>query len=352
MDVSRYVGTEELRFEVEFVTPAFLGGADGNAEIRTAPFKGLLRRWWRIANGHLSPEELWKREGELFGSVEKNPDIVQENKNRKPSEKLPEIFGKSKVTVKISDDSKCKVSQDKINIGRFSSDSGEIPLATYLGYGAIGVKKYIVPQSKITLQVEYPYGSKEELINAIFLIHLFGTIGARAHNGWGSVHINPKNFQFNPPLVFDKFRDWKCITKNKKNYPHIIGKDEKGVLGWKTTVCRSWEEAFSKIGSIYYQLVLDIKKDCYDLNCRKLLGFATGKERMPSHFVVKIIKTCVKRNGSLSTEYYGQIIHIPYIVDDKHWSYENQLKSSQFIHNYLDRKKLEGWQRNITGAAK
>ena len=87
MDVSRYIDTTELKFEVEFITPTFLGGADGNAELRTAPFKNLIRRWWRIANGHLTPEELWKKESDLFGSTEKNPDIVLENRGRKSSEK-------------------------------------------------------------------------------------------------------------------------------------------------------------------------------------------------------------------------------------------------------------------------
>ena len=54
INVSRFTDTKILRFTVEFVTPCFLGGADGNAELRVAPFKNLLRRWWRIANGKLS----------------------------------------------------------------------------------------------------------------------------------------------------------------------------------------------------------------------------------------------------------------------------------------------------------
>lgn len=31
--VSRYVNAEELKFTIEFVTPAFLDGADGNTEV-------------------------------------------------------------------------------------------------------------------------------------------------------------------------------------------------------------------------------------------------------------------------------------------------------------------------------
>lgn len=346
MDVSRYTDTTELKFEIEFITPTFLGGADGNAEVRTAPFKNLIRRWWRIANGKLSPDELWKKEAELFGSTEKNPDIVTANKHSKSSEKQPEIFGKSKIEIKILE-RKCSIVNNKIDIGSFETEYGSMPISTYLGYGAIG-KKYIETKSIIELQLLCPLEYKNELINTIFLIHLFGTIGSRSHNGWGSLYITPRNFKFAPDVVFNNFLDWENIVISKKDYPHLIGKDKKGVLCWKTDVCRSWSEAFSEIGTVYHDLVNEIKMKCYDLNCRKLLGFATGKERMPSHFLIKVVKTKVKIGDNVVIRYYGQILHIPYIVNMDNWSSKQQLDASSFIHQYLD-KKLYGWQRNPTG---
>ncbi len=347
MDVSRYVDTVELKFEVEFITPCFLGGADGNAEIRTAPFKNLIRRWWRIANGHLSSEELWKKEAELFGSTQKNPDIVEANRSKKSSEKQPEIFGKSKVELRINNKN-VNISNSKIDIGNFETDFGSMSLCKYLGYGAVGTKNYIEPNSKICFILLCSEKNKQELINSLFLIHLFGTIGARSHNGWGSVSITPINFNFAPEDVFTKFANWNDIIKDNKQYPHLVGKDDKGVLCWKTSNCRSWSEAFSEIGTIYTNLVGAIKKNCYDLNCQKLLGFATAKERMPSHFTIKIVKTRVKNNETIATRYYGLIVHIPYIIGCDYWIPQNQMSSSKFIHNYLD-KNLEGWQRNVKG---
>ncbi len=51
IDVSRYTNVDTWDFTIEVVTPAFLGGSDTNAELRSASFKGLLRYWWRVLYG-------------------------------------------------------------------------------------------------------------------------------------------------------------------------------------------------------------------------------------------------------------------------------------------------------------
>jgi CRISPR type III-B/RAMP module RAMP protein Cmr1 len=55
------------------VTPMFLGGADGQTELRMHSVKGLLRFWWRTfvypsVNGDL--KKLAEKEAQLFGSNE------------------------------------------------------------------------------------------------------------------------------------------------------------------------------------------------------------------------------------------------------------------------------------------
>ena len=70
MDVSRYVDTTEIKFDVEFVTPTFLGGADGNAELRVASLKGVLRYWWRVLYGAKYGNKILERENSLFGSTD------------------------------------------------------------------------------------------------------------------------------------------------------------------------------------------------------------------------------------------------------------------------------------------
>lgn len=57
-----------ITFTCETITPMFLSGADGQTpELRAPSIKGALRFWWRAMNGHLSLEELRKKEADLFG---------------------------------------------------------------------------------------------------------------------------------------------------------------------------------------------------------------------------------------------------------------------------------------------
>lgn len=353
MNVSRYVNMTELKFEVEFITPTFLGGADGNAEIRTAPFKNLIRRWWRIVNGNLPSEKLLQRESEIFGSTEKNPLIVETNKNKKKSEREPEIFGKSNIQIKITKvvPTGNYISSEKIDIGSIVSEFGPMDLSKYLGYGAVGSKSYIKPKIKLSFLISLDSKYKDEIIDSLFLIHLFGSCGSRSRNGWGSVSIIPKDktFEFNPTRVFNSFSDWKSVFNRNKNYPTRICKDEEGVLAWKTANFNSWDIAFEKIGLVYHDLILELKAK--NPSARKLLGTAKGNNRLPAQVVVKICPQPVKHEGSIITKYYGLLIHIPYEIEK--WNAAEQLKAGKYIHNYLDeRKDLYGWQRNNGGASK
>jgi len=54
------------------LTPMFLYGADRKTpELRPSSFKGMMRFWWRAINGNLEVGELKKKEGEIFGGIDK-----------------------------------------------------------------------------------------------------------------------------------------------------------------------------------------------------------------------------------------------------------------------------------------
>lgn len=330
MNVSRYTDKTELRFDVEFVTPCFLGGADGNAEIRTAPFKNLLRRWWRIANGNLSPEELWKRESDLFGSTEKNPQTGK-------------TFGKSKVELKILEIlSEDYFSSEKISIGKDEVTD----LAMYTGYGSVNMgKTYIKTQTKCSFILFCPKNNELELEKTIFYVHLFASVGSRSRNGWGSICIEPKSFKFNPQKYFPTPVSLKEALSKSKNYPFCIGKDDKGMLCWQTTErYRSWAAAFEDIAKVYHQLVYKLSKDDkdYKTKWRNLLGFAKANDRLPSQLLLKVCTVKSRMSsGAIQKQFYGQIIHTPYLIE--HWNEEkdgNQLDAWKYIHDYLDGEPL------------
>lgn len=344
IDVSRYVDAAELKFEVEFVTPAFLGGADSNAEIRTAPFKNLIRRWWRIANGNLSPEKLWIKEGELFGSTEKNPEVTEANKTKKKSEREAEIFGKSRVELRIEDFSGASVATDieKKDLKRF----------LYLGYGPVqnnipDMKNFVKAGSKISMVLAAPKEEEEHLIDVLTLINLFGEVGSRSRKSFGSVEIIPEadSFKLNNlkalrehiPSLVQNFTD---AMNSGKNYPHCIGSDEKGLLCWNTQDRESYSDVLDDLTEIYKGAVQKAKSASAD--GRTILGSAgkvpkTDIERIPSPLLLKVIKSGGK--------YKGRILHLPYDINpllkgqDKVWA---------SVYSYFDEYGL----KRFGGAAK
>ncbi len=61
-----------LEYTLQFLSPAFLGNAEQNAQWRTPPIKALLRQWWRVAYAAdkgfaVNLAAMRREEGLLFG---------------------------------------------------------------------------------------------------------------------------------------------------------------------------------------------------------------------------------------------------------------------------------------------
>jgi CRISPR-associated protein Cmr1 len=71
-----------VEFNLEALTPTFLGGADpqGDPELRPASFRGVLRFWWRALYGGVvgnnSLNELRRTEGATFGTTDYGSPVV------------------------------------------------------------------------------------------------------------------------------------------------------------------------------------------------------------------------------------------------------------------------------------
>lgn len=331
MNVARYNERTKLQFTVEFITPTFLGGANGDAEIRTAPFKNLLRRWWRIVKSDLDPEDLWKHECELFGSAaDKNST---KSKVELHSVEPPQYLGeKGEVVDKDSDNE----------------------ALSYLGYGVIdnkgaATKKYVPvgfkKQRDLTIKIcsewklslSFPSEYREEIIQTLYYIDCFGTIGTRSKKGFGSIAVRPGNFNFDNYSINGKNIDEIMDSKDEKNYPNSIVSDSDGFMIWTTE------------GDVRY---VNVMKTFYDIYIRAkeilnlaLLGAAKGSQlpvgakRLPSMLTLKIFKDVNK--------YHGCLILTPYIVkgwNSKFWEQE-VLKLCKFFDG---KKSIKRW--NVGGA--
>ena len=234
IDVSRYTNKEELTFDVEFITPAFLGGADGNAEIRSAPFKYGIRYWWRILYGakYMESGILKETEDAIFGSTEKKSSVDISVKT----------YGNI-ITEKSGFPNGRRI--DVEHKGR----SLKVNILDYLAYGKYKYVKgsgnvynttYIKPNTKFSVTISIKNSSHiYEIKDAVKMFFMWGCIGSKARNGFGSMLANVSNFAFSQKVV---------VSKELKEFPTI---SEYSKCFKTTKEYPTWENALSEIGCIY-----------------------------------------------------------------------------------------------------
>ncbi|HXH07491.1 MAG TPA: hypothetical protein VNI83_12995 [Vicinamibacterales bacterium] len=235
------------------MTPAFLGGAEGPSELRTPPFKSLLRRWWRVVEvGGRQPNlaALREKEGRLFGHA-----WLKDGGQAWASQSRVRIALDEWATGALStwpDDP--KVRHPEVGSGR------DIGSHLYLGYGLLTFRqgRTILDQNvrtsaladgvacALTIRTSVDSWSELRLDSILSLWAWFGTIGSRARNGWGSLEVIEDDglpIDLTSPEALRPFsRDFNACFDS--DWPHALGRDEKGLLIWRTrSDFASWSEA-------------------------------------------------------------------------------------------------------------
>jgi CRISPR-associated protein Cmr1 len=166
--------TITLKCNCNIITPMFLSGADGKTpELRAPSIKGAIRFWWRAMNGHLSPEDLKRKETAIFGgSGEKD--------------------GRSKVIIKIDKfpeyDGQYKynpVPHENFRLPAFEQ-SEEFSIT-------FSLVQNITYKNKIIFDLE-------KLKDLFILTSVLGGLGKRARRGFGCFQIIEVD---NKPFSFD-----------------------------------------------------------------------------------------------------------------------------------------------------
>lgn len=227
-------------FKLTLHAPAFLGDANQSGTWRTPPFKALLREWWRIAvavdHGH-DHRRLREAESRLFGNVDLN---AEKSKVRLALKHWHE--GKP---LSFADDPKVGHPEVKFPVGS----------QLYLGYGPVtfdkASKKTALKTNAAlqagetnTLSLAWP-DTDISIPHTLQLINWFGTLGGRSRNGWGSLALLPlppgegrgegvplQTLHKDHPQLTAVLRDLRqCL---QRDWPHALGKDEKGPLIWQS----------------------------------------------------------------------------------------------------------------------
>ena len=337
INISRFINREPAEFTVEVLTPMFLGGANGDAELRAAPLKNAIRYWWRITQGGLSHEKMLEKEQQLFGGV-----------TGKATRSLVDVI----VTGSVKTGNKNKMASigKKINP---EAENKNVPLSAYLGMGPVDfngiyTKTRILPGEKFALSVFFPKESRNNLIGAFSLFAEFGSLGARSRNGWGSLSLQAMNDSISlisrKELLENYGKEISSIFNIDKKYPFKLGKSNEQPLLWKIGMGNTWEDAMRLAGESYMDLRHQVlpfpQAPPNGVQERHILGYPITKHligswggnsgRMPSQLRIIIRKT--------GNEHNSYFFHLPHKIP-KQWnsSLGSELSVWKKIHGYLDK---------------
>ena len=260
-------------YTLELVTPAFLGGADQSAEWRTPAIKALIRQWWRVAytaQHGVNINAMRETEGRLFGTVDGEAR-------------------QAKVRIRLGEWKVGNLTQMPTGEKVYHKEVGKgmnINAFLYLGYGPLanagsGVRltkeRALSTQQNNDLTIIGKDLTEDDwtlLDQTMRYMALFGTIGGRSRNGWGSLSIKQNN---QPLATLDNIRQLPTQTLAnclQHDWPSSLGSHNNQPLIWRGAVCNTWEAALNSLAAI-------------KIGFRTHLGFAAGHTKKPEdrHFI-------------------------------------------------------------------
>ncbi len=255
-----------------------------------------MRFWWRAMGGHLPPEELKKKESEIFGGS-------------------GEREGRSKFSIRIKSQelysSKDKLPDHPI-IVRSSNKVFRINILEYLCYGTyeyqrkngnVFTRDYIKSGEKVSVFVSCYSEIVNEVKSSFELLSTFGGLGSRSRNGFGSFKIQSIGSESDN---FYSNLEKSSYTSNLPKYSAF----SQGIRLWKTKQFDKWDDALAELGVVYKNARNKLEaKYVYD-----------KKQYIASPIIVgKIQKSIMERRAkpyfmsvhNENNKYIGYMLHIP-----------------------------------------
>lgn len=294
-----------ITFTCETITPMFLSGADQSIpELRPPSIKGALRFWWRAMNGHLSLEELKKRESEIFGGTE-------------PAQR-------SKVVITCPRDKNFLKPSTK---NQFPQHTGNYPLSrntpvnilNYLAYGAYDYREgfthafFNEGQSfDICLRFKDETTKVDEVIKAFILMCYVGGLGAKSRNGFGKIKIIRAIERINniEKDITQTLPKWKTLlnTDNDKSKFTSISSSEI-LFGSKEIIKGTYDKALKVIGDAYIYARKNMG-DGHSYDVRRYIAAPITQDR--NAFLERHSKSYFLFLDEENNGYRGYILFMPY----------------------------------------
>jgi len=294
---------EKVIFDLEVVTPMFLGGADAKtAELRAASLKGLMRYWWRALQAESDMEILRKKENDIFGSTDKGGSFAIRMVYT-DLRGIKESFPRHLVPVEGKD--------FKINILEY------LAYGTYdyvKGKGNVFSREYIQPNKRFKLIITIR-GRKEEILRTFYIFSLFGGIGSRNRNGFGSFDVLNKAEAF-LPLKTDYSIDNPYESSNLSKLVKKVDSQPYTCFSTQTKVFKSkelfdsWDTAMAGVGKIYREARLKLEgKHIYEK--RQYIGAPIIEKKVTRSFLDRHAKPYFIKIDRESGKYRAYILYLP-----------------------------------------
>lgn len=295
-----------ITFECETITPMFLSGADGKTpELRPPSIKGALRFWWRAMNGDKDLKTLKKEEVEIFGGG---------GEKAKRSNLIIRV-----IPLQVNTYSFEKIESSK----SVTSNNRPMPAIKYIGYGLYDFinnsknKKYI--EGNWSIEFKYNPIYENDLKNVLSVINLFGCLGSKARNGFGSIQLTRKGDGFD---LLSENEFFKLITNTTiRDFPSFVKNEYKKI---KITIDKNTAiEALEEIAVKYQKAKSNTKPNKFIATDKiKELKF----ERYPKKYFFYVKK-------DISGKYYAQAIYLPvkinsYMENQNYISQNNNFQNS------------------------
>lgn len=246
-----------LRYHLRFNSPAFLGNAEQAAQWRTPPIKALLRQWWRVAyvadhRQGASVAAMRSAERKLFGVAADGT----EDSTRSLVRLRLSTWSAGKLT------SWDRLEQPSVHHDEVERTRYKVGPHSYLGFGPLDGKNgtHFSEKTKAAIQV----GERAEIAIAtcasseimrlqrtLSLMHLYGTLGGRSRNGWGSLSLTPADAaspELSEELDKTLVRPWRDALSH--DWAQAIGSDEHGPLIWRTEALNDWKAVMRRLAEI------------------------------------------------------------------------------------------------------
>jgi CRISPR-associated protein Cmr1 len=338
----------KISFEIETITPMFLAGADqSKAELRAASIKGLLRFWWRALQAEST--NLLERESKIFGCSD-------------------EKIGGSSFSIRILQNGIAPITirfPNKDNIHKIMvtsksrSKTFPINILEYLAYGPFDPKaKKLRPcigaGVKFNLTIAFHDDSYiTDIFNALHCFSLFGGMGSRSRNGFGSFSITKTegnvagSIEMVSPTTkysgdFMKKLFHRGLTIQP--YPSFT----QGLRIYCTKQLKNtWDEALADVGKIYRDIRIGDKKlngsvfeSKHNYQKRQYLGAPLDPHQEHfNSFLDRHAKPYFMKVAKEGTQYRSYILYLPSLYCDGLEEDRNKRKITN--HVALDRNFTE-----------